>query len=160
MSDGFSHIDEQGEARMVDVGEKASTRRFARAQARVIANEATIRALRENSIPKGNVFSTARIAGIMAAKQTASLIPMAHPLPLSHVEVDITIVSDGELRVSGSARCEGRTGVEIEAMTACSIAALTIYDMCKSMDRSIVITDLRLEEKSGGKSGTWTRTQG
>lgn len=143
---------------MVDVGEKGVTRRYARATARIVTSSATVVALRADAVPKGNVFGTARVAGIMAAKQTAALIPMAHPIPLSHVDVEISISSETELTISASARCEGRTGVEIEAMTACSVAALTIYDMCKSIDRRMVITDLRLEEKSGGKSGDWSRT--
>lgn len=160
MNDSFSHIDERGEASMVDVGGKEITRRFARASARIHVSAETVRALRSDAVPKGNVFGTARIAGIMAAKNTSSLIPMAHPVALSHVEVDISITSDQELHVSASARCEGKTGVEIEAITACSIAAVTIYDMCKSIDRTIVITDLRLEEKSGGRTGTWSRGDG
>ena len=158
MNDSFTHIDDRGEARMVDVGDKAVTRREARAVANITTSAQTISALRDNAVPKGNVFATARIAGIMAAKQTSALIPMAHPLALSHVDVEITIESDVTMRVAASARCEGRTGVEIEAMVACSVAALTIYDMCKSFDRGMVITDIRLEEKHGGKTGSWTRS--
>lgn len=154
---GFSHIDEDGEVRMVNVGGKETTRRTARATARIRMSAETIRALEDRSVPKGDVFATARIAGILGAKKTSELIPLTHPIPLDHVDIDFSIERPDTVVVSGRAGCEGRTGVEIEAMTACSIAALTIYDMCKSFDRHIVITDLKLEEKTGGRSGHWRR---
>lgn len=159
-NDGFSHLDDSGNARMVDVGEKEVTLRVARASARLITSPVTVEALRDQRVPKGDVFATARIAGILAAKKTGELIPLAHPLGLDHVDVELTISGDRSIDITASASCRGRTGVEMEAMTACSIAALTVYDMCKSLDREMAIEYVRLEEKSGGRSGTWRRAQG
>lgn len=160
MAKEFSHLDETGTARMVDVGAKQITSRHARAAARISTSSDTIDALRAHTIGKGDVFAVARVAGVMAAKKTADLIPLTHPLGLDQVEVDLTITGDTSLEIFATARCSGRTGVEMEAMTACAVAALTVYDMCKSSDRSMSIDYIRLEEKSGGKSGDWRRSQG
>lgn len=153
MSD-FSHLDESGRARMVDVGGKDVTRREATAAAEVRASPATLRAIRERSGPKGDVLATARLAGIMAAKRTADLIPLCHTLPLDGVEVDFSVGED-HVSIRATVRNQGRTGVEMEAMTAVSVAALTLYDMCKAIDRGMVIERVRLLAKSGGRSGTW-----
>lgn len=160
MPGDFSHLDEGGTARMVNVGQKDVTERYARAAARVATSPETIVALRNQALPKGDVFTVARVAGVMAAKRTADLIPLTHPLGLDQVEVELTIAGDSAIDVVATARCSGRTGVEMEAMTACAVAALTVYDMCKSSDRSMSIEYIRLEEKRGGKSGTWMRSQG
>ncbi len=140
---------------MVDVSAKAPTLRTARALARVRMPDAAQTALRELTLAKGDALVTARVAGIMAAKQTASLIPLAHPLPLASVNVDIGWESDGALRIESVARTTAQTGVEMEAMVAAAVAALTIYDMVKSFDKGIMIEEVRLLEKSGGKSGDW-----
>jgi len=153
----LSHIDVRGRARMVDVGDKAVTRRSAQAGAQVIMRPATLRMITTGTAPKGDVLATARLAGIMAAKRTADLIPLCHPLLLSHVEVELTPRTRGRLDVVASVRLDGRTGVEMEALVAASVAALTVYDMCKAVDRGMEITDVRLLEKSGGKSGTYVR---
>lgn len=150
----FSHLDDEGRLSMVDVGAKVVTRREATASCRVRMSQATMLLLVERALPKGDVLTTAKIAGILAAKQTSSLIPLTHPLAISHVDVAFELdPATGVIEVSATVRCEGKTGVEIEAMTACAIASLTIYDMCKSADKGIVIDDLRLRRKSGGKSG-------
>lgn len=149
----FSHLDSTGRARMVDVGGKPDTARLARASARVTMAPETLRLLVEQALPKGDVLAVARVAGIMAAKETARLIPMCHPLNLTNVAVDFEI--DGEASavfVEASASLTGKTGVEMEALTAASVAALTIYDMCKAVDPGMVIGDIRVLEKSGGKS--------
>jgi len=143
---------------MVDVSGKDASTRSARAEALVRMSPAARTALREATLPKGDAFVAAQIAGIMAAKQTATLIPLAHGLPLSSVEVRFEWTADGALRVTAQARTVAQTGVELEAMIAASIAALTVYDMTKSVDKGIVVESVRLLEKSGGKSGTWTRT--
>ncbi|MDQ2681131.1 MAG: cyclic pyranopterin monophosphate synthase MoaC [Candidatus Eremiobacteraeota bacterium] len=150
-----SHIDSNGNVSMVDVSAKAPTLRTARALARVRMPDAAQTALRELTLAKGDALVTARVAGIMAAKQTASLIPLAHPLPLASVNVDIGWESDGALRIESVARTTAQTGVEMEAMVAAAVAALTIYDMVKSFDKGIMIEEVRLLEKSGGKSGDW-----
>ena len=150
----LSHYDEQGQARMVDVSGKTDTVRTARAHASVRMNAAVMAALPAN--PKGNPLETARIAGIMAAKKTAELIPMCHPLPLSHVSIDITLVDDG-VEIVAEARTQANTGVEMEALTAATVAALTVYDMTKALDKSIEIQDLYLLSKTGGKSGDYVR---
>jgi cyclic pyranopterin monophosphate synthase len=150
----LSHYDEKGRARMVDVTEKPETSRFARASALVKMNARTRRAVRNN--PKGDPLEIARIAGITAAKRTADLIPLCHPLLLTHVDVTATLSSEG-VRIESSVRTSGPTGVEMEALTAAAVAALTVYDMCKALDRSIEITDVRLLEKAGGKSGHYQR---
>ena len=156
MSNAFTHIDDQGRVRMVDVTSKAATDRTARAQAVVCMLPETFAMIQDQTIKKGNVLETARIAGIMAAKQTAGLIPMCHPLNLTHVQVDFFPDSDTHsIRIETLARVVDQTGVEMEALTAASVAALTMYDMCKSYDRFMRISDIFLVEKSGGKSGTW-----
>ena len=154
----LTHLDDTGAARMVDVGGKAVTLRSATAAGRILMSPATLAAVRDGSGPKGDVLSTARIAGIMAAKRTPDLIPMCHPLNLTHVQVDFSIDgAEGAIRIEARARLFGRTGVEMEALTAVSAAALTVYDMCKSYDRDMVITDIFLLEKTGGKSGSFVR---
>jgi cyclic pyranopterin monophosphate synthase len=150
--DGLTHLDEKGQARMVDVSEKADTDRRAVAEAVVTMAPQTFARLTGDA-PKGDVLAAARIAGIMAAKRTGELIPLCHPLPLRHVAVDL-LPEDGRLRILATARCTGPTGVEMEAMAAASVAALTVYDMLKAVDRGIRF-EVRLLEKSGGKSGTW-----
>src|SRR5215472_3363543 len=146
----LSHYDEKGRARMVDVTAKAETARFARAAALVKMNARTRREVRKN--PKGDPLEIARIAGITAAKRTADLIPLCHPLLLTHVDVQAAFSSQG-VRIESSVRTSGPTGVEMEALTAVAVAALTVYDMCKALDRSIEIVGVRLLEKAGGKSG-------
>ena len=154
MSD-LSHFDASGQASMVDVSAKPSTRRAATASAFVELSAAVLAALPEN--PKGNPLEVARFAGIQAAKRTADLIPMCHPLPLTHVEVQVVAVDDGG-RVTATVATTGPTGVEMEALTAVSIAALTVYDMTKALDKSIVIRSIQLESKSGGNSGDFIRS--
>lgn len=152
----LSHLDSEGRAAMVDVGDKPETARTAVARGSVLLSPATIALLRDNAVPKGDVIATARIAGIQAAKRTSELIPLCHPLPLTHCAVDLTILDD-RVDIDATASITGRTGVEMEALTAVSVAALTVYDMVKAVDRSAVITDIRLEYKSGGKSGEFRR---
>jgi cyclic pyranopterin phosphate synthase len=153
----LSHLDAAGRARMVDVGDKAVTARVAVAGATVRMRPATLRLIAEGGLPKGDVLAVARLAGIMAAKRTAELIPLCHPLQLSHVDVVLTPSGRDRVRVEASVRLEGRTGAEMEALTAAAVAALTIYDMCKAVDRDIEITALRVLRKEGGKSGRWVR---
>lgn len=141
---------------MVDVGAKAQTSRRAEARGRVNMSDKTIAAIREHRTAKGDPIETARLAGIMGAKQTSQLIPLCHPLPLTHVEVAIDLDDTGA-NIIATASTTGPTGVEMEALTAVSIAALTLYDMCKAIDRLMTITDVRLEKKSGGRSGDWSR---
>ena len=150
----LTHLDASGNARMVDVGGKAETARIAVASGRIRMNAAALAAIRDGSVPKGDVLAAARIAGIMAAKKTAELIPLCHPLTLDAVTVDFT-VEDSGVRATATASLTGRTGVEMEAMTACSIALLTIYDMAKAIDKGMTIEEVRLLEKRGGKSGHW-----
>jgi cyclic pyranopterin phosphate synthase len=152
----LSHFDEAGEARMVDVSGKAATRREAEASAFVAMSAETLAALEQN--PKGNPLEVARIAGIQAAKRTAELIPMCHPLPLSHVDVRAE-AAEGGIAIRATAATTGQTGVEMEALTAAAVAALTVYDMCKAADKGIVIREVQLEHKSGGKSGDWRRSE-
>jgi len=152
----LTHVDEKGRARMVNVGGKPVTRRRAKASARIKMKPATLRALRANALCKGDALAAARLAGIMAAKQTANLIPLCHPLPLDQVEIEF-FWGRAELRITAAAEVSARTGVEMETLTAAAVAALTIYDMAKAVDRGMVITDLQLEEKSGGRSGSWKR---
>lgn len=152
-----SHIDDKGRASMVDVSAKGETLREALASGIVRAKASTVEAISSGGVPKGDVFATARIAGIMAAKKTSELIPLCHPLRLTHVSVDFEIISAEEIRVASSVRTADRTGVEMEALTAVSVAALTIYDMCKSIDKAIVISGITLDEKRGGKSGEYRR---
>jgi cyclic pyranopterin phosphate synthase len=141
---------------MVDVSGKEATRRVARAEAFVEMSAATLKLLRGNALPKGNPLETARIAGIQAAKKTSELIPLCHPLPLTHVDVEITVARDG-VRLESTASTKAETGVEMEALTAAAVAALTLYDMCKAVEKGITIGKVRLLEKSGGKSGHWVR---
>ena len=150
----LSHYDSAGQARMVDVSAKKLTRRTATASAFVALSDAVLKALPAN--PKGDPLEIARIAGIQAAKRTAELIPMCHPLPLSHADVQAEIV-DGGVRITATASTTGPTGVEMEALTAASVAALTVYDMTKALDKGIVIREVRLEAKTGGKSGDYRR---
>jgi cyclic pyranopterin phosphate synthase len=153
-TDRLSHYDEAGQAHMVDVGAKAATRREAVARAFVEVNEAVLAALPDN--PKGNPLEVARFAGIMAAKKTSDLIPMCHPLALSFVDVQATVVPGG-VEIRATAATVAGTGVEMEAMTAASVAALTVYDMTKALDKGIRIREIELESKTGGKSGSWKR---
>lgn len=153
----LTHADEAGAARMVDVSAKRVTVRRATATAEVRVSPATLALITDGRIPKGDVFATARIAGIQAAKRTSELVPLCHPLAIEAVTVDITAEPPDRVVLRAEAVIRGRTGVEMEAMTAVSIAALTIYDMCKAVDRGIVIGPVRLERKSGGRSGTWRR---
>ena len=155
MSDDLTHMDKDGSARMVDVSAKHETKRMARAEARVSMREATLQAIREANLPKGDVLSTARLAAIMAAKRTGNLIPLCHPLPLDHLDIDFAF-EQYAIRITSETRTTGKTGVEMEALTAASVAALTIYDMAKAMDRDMTIQNVRLVEKVGGKSGHWT----
>jgi cyclic pyranopterin phosphate synthase len=150
----LTHLDDQGKARMVDVGGKPESQRLAVAEGRIAMSAAALEAIRDGNVPKGDVLAAARIAGIMAAKKTAELIPLCHPLALDAVHVDFALEADG-VRVTASASLTGRTGVEMEAMTAVSIALLTIYDMAKAIDKGMVISAVRLIEKRGGKSGHW-----
>ncbi len=152
---GLSHLDEHGQARMVDVGGKAETARVAIASGRIAMNAAALAAIRAGDAPKGDVLAAARIAGIMAAKKTAELIPLCHPLALDAVSLDFAI-EDNAIRATAQVSMTGRTGVEMEAMTATSIALLTIYDMAKALDKGMIIEQVRLIEKRGGKSGVWT----
>ncbi|MGC1424348.1 MAG: cyclic pyranopterin monophosphate synthase MoaC [Terracidiphilus sp.] len=152
----LSHYDTAGNARMVDVSSKQATKRIATASAFVELSASVLSALPAN--PKGNPLEVARFAGIQAAKRTSELIPMCHPLPLTHVDVEAEIVAGG-VRIRATATTTGQTGVEMEALTAASIAALTVYDMTKALDKSIVIRTIQLEQKSGGKSGDYKRTQ-
>ena len=148
----LSHLDAKGQAHMVDVSSKNVTMRSATARGRVLMLPETVALLRDGLAKKGDVLATARIAGIMAAKKTSDLIPLCHPLMISKVSVDFQI-GDGVVDVEATVKVEGKTGVEMEALTACSVACLTIYDMLKAVDRGMKITDLRVVEKSGGKSG-------
>jgi cyclic pyranopterin phosphate synthase len=150
----LTHLDSQGRARMVDVGGKAETQRVAVALGRIRMNAATLAALRDGKTPKGDVLAVARIAGIMAAKRTAELIPLCHPLALDAVSVEFAFVEDG-VEARATASLTGRTGVEMEALTAVSVALLTVYDMAKAIDKAMVIDGVRLIEKRGGKSGDW-----
>ncbi|MEK7816854.1 MAG: cyclic pyranopterin monophosphate synthase MoaC [Actinomycetota bacterium] len=149
----LTHLDDEGRARMVDVGDKPVTERMARAGGRITMAPETLRLLLDRQLPKGDVLSVARVAGIMAAKETANLIPMCHPLDISHVEVDFSTDEDNAaIGIEATVRLTGRTGVEMEALTAVSVAALTIYDMCKAVDKGMVIGEIKLLEKTGGKS--------
>ena len=151
---GLTHLDEQGAARMVDVGSKAQTARSATATGRIAMNPEALFAIRDGAVPKGDVLAAARIAGIMAAKQTGALIPLCHPLALDSVSVECTVEEQG-VRVTATASLTGKTGVEMEAMVACNIALLTIYDMAKALDKGMVVEEVRLLSKTGGKSGDW-----
>ena len=153
MSD-LNHVDAEGRLRMVDVSAKAVTRRVAEASCRVLLSSETVARL--GSLPKGDAFAVARLAGIQGAKRTAELVPLAHPLPLDQVEVDLA-PADGGVEIRSRVVVTARTGAEMEALVACSTAALALYDMVKAVERGAVVTDLRLESKAGGKSGDWRR---
>lgn len=154
--DRLTHVDESGAARMVDVTDKAVTARTASATGRVLVSSAVVELLRGEGVPKGDALAVARIAGIMGAKQTPALIPLCHPLAISGVTVDLS-VTDTSVDIAATVRTTDRTGVEMEALTAVSVAALTVVDMVKAVDKAAVITDIRVETKTGGKSGPWTR---
>lgn len=156
MNDELTHLDEQGRARMVDVGDKDVSRRTAVASGVLHMSAGTRAKVVAGEMPKGGVVEVARIAGIQAAKRTADLIPMCHPLALSRVDVEIEPHDEG-LRVTAEVRTDGRTGVEMEALTAVSVALLTLYDMCKAVDRSMHMGSVRLDSKTGGRSGDWHR---
>jgi cyclic pyranopterin phosphate synthase len=158
MSKDFSHLDETGGISMVNVGAKKVTEREAVAVATVRMTPATLKKLIEQALPKGDVLTTAKVAGVMAAKQTSSLIPLTHPVPINSVDITFDLdPAGGTVEVRSIVRCEGKTGVEMEALTACAVAALTIYDMCKSAEKGITIETLQLVRKAGGKSGLWER---
>lgn len=154
----LSHINDAGEANMVDVSGKPQTRRTALAEGLVRMRPETLQQIIEHGVPKGDVLAVARVAGIQGAKRCSDLIPLCHPLPISKVTVDFSTPAEDVLLVRAEVRVTGNTGVEMEALTAVSIAALTIYDMCKAMDKGMVIEQLRLLRKEGGKSGTWVRS--
>lgn len=152
---GLSHLDATGAARMVDVSDKADTTREATAEGFVLMLPTTLALIEEGGLPKGDVIAVARIAGIMAAKRTSDLIPMCHPLPVTGVTVDLERAGIDRLRIQARVKTTGKTGVEMEALTSVTVAALTVYDMCKAVDRGIRIEGIRLLEKRGGKSGEW-----
>jgi len=154
----LTHLDERGNAHMVDVADKAVTHRRAVASAFVSMLPATLEMISGGSAAKGDVLAVARIAGIMAAKRTSDLIPLCHPLSLTRVAVDLEPAAGG-IAITAVAQTDGKTGVEMEALTAASVAGLTVYDMCKAVDRGMVLSDVRLESKEGGKSGTWSREE-
>jgi cyclic pyranopterin phosphate synthase len=152
---GFTHFDEQGRAAMVDVSTKPETERVAIARGRVVMAPATLARIQEGQVGKGDVLGVARLAGIMAAKRTSDLIPLCHPLMLSKVTVDLTPAPPDAVEIEALVKLTGQTGVEMEALTAVTVAALTVYDMCKALDRGMRIETVRLAHKSGGKSGTY-----
>lgn len=155
-ADTLTHLDSDGNARMVDVGDKPDTERVAVAAGQVRMTASTLTAIQAGNIKKGDVLNIARIAGIMAAKRTSELIPLCHPLPLSHIDLELTIhTASNTIEIKATARTIGKTGVEMEALTAVSVAALTIYDMAKALDRTMHIENIRLLEKSGGASGDY-----
>lgn len=157
MSDRLTHFDAEGRAVMVDVGAKAVTDRSATARARVVMLPATLAMIRAGTAKKGDVFGVARLAGIMAAKRTADLIPLCHPLPITSVTIDLEPAGDDAVEIAATVKTTGQTGVEMEALTAVSIACLTIYDMVKAVDRFMTIDGIGMVEKAGGKSGDWKR---
>jgi cyclic pyranopterin phosphate synthase len=154
----LTHFDERGASRMVDTSDKPETLRQARASGLVRMATATVALIGDRKLAKGDVLEVARLAGIMAAKRTGELIPLCHPLPITAATINFDFESDSLLRIEATVRIFGRTGVEMEALTAVSVAALTVYDMCKSVDRGMTIERIRLEEKSGGRSGTFQRS--
>src|ERR1051325_6593300 len=153
----LTHVDEEGHARMVDVSAKPVTTRTAVASGFVRLAAATVEAIRAHTLPKGDPLEVARVAGMMAAKRTSELIPLCHPLPLHFAEVELEVREDG-IAIRATTKIDSRTGVEMEALTAVSVAALTLYDMCKAIDKAMVITDIRLESKTGGTSGDYHRS--
>tara|TARA_B100000212_G_scaffold234310_1_gene178232 strand:- start:160 stop:630 length:471 start_codon:yes stop_codon:yes gene_type:complete len=152
----ISHLNKKGEAHMVNIGEKEISKRCAIAEGIVRVESTTIEKIKKDKLPKGDLFGTARIAGIMAAKKTSELIPLCHNLPISSVKIEIKLVKN-DIYVLSTVKCEGKTGVEMEALTAVSVSCLTIYDMLKGLDKNAFITNIQLLEKSGGKSGDWKR---
>jgi cyclic pyranopterin phosphate synthase len=157
MTAQLTHVDAAGAARMVDVADKDITERRAYATGVVEMRRATLAAIVDGRLPKGDVLAVARVAGIQAAKATSTLIPLCHPLPITAAEVSFTPIADDRLRIDGTVKVVGRTGVEMEALTAVSVAALTVYDMCKAIDKDMTITGICLLEKSGGRSGNYRR---
>ena len=157
MGGEWTHFDQHGASRMVDVGDKTVTERLARASGWVRMAPETLRRIRDRNVAKGDVLEVARLAGIMAAKQTGALIPLCHPLPLDAVEVDFEFPAEDTLAIRSRVRVAAKTGVEMEALVAVAVAALTVYDMCKAVDRAMVIERVQLEEKSGGRSGHFVR---
>lgn len=155
----LTHFDEAGRARMVDVSAKSETMRVAVARGKIDMDPETLERIRQGQIAKGDVLAVAQVAGVMAAKQTSQLIPMCHPLAITGVDLSFDIVPPGTIEIEGVVRVTGKTGVEMEALTAVSVAALTIYDMCKAIDKNMVISNIRLMEKSGGKSGHFVREE-
>jgi cyclic pyranopterin monophosphate synthase len=153
----LTHFDEQGASRMVDVGAKDPSRRVARASGQVVMRPETLKLVQDRSLAKGDVLEVARLAGIMAAKRTGDLIPLCHPLPLESVQIDFSFPNDATVRIEATAAITAKTGVEMEALTAVAVAALTIYDMCKAVDKGMLVERICLEEKTGGKSGHYVR---
>ncbi len=153
----LTHVNAQGEARMVNVGHKDDSEREAVARGRVVMKPTALKQIRTNSLKKGDVLAVARVAGIMAAKKTPDLIPLCHPILLSHITIDFDLSADNAIGITARVKSTGKTGVEMEALVATSVAALTIYDMGKSVDRGMTVTDIYLESKSGGKSGVYRR---
>lgn len=160
MTDNLTHLDQKGQAHMVDVSDKDQTKRSATARALVSMKDSTMDKILAGGLAKGDVFATARIAGIQAAKKTSDLIPLCHPLMLTKVSVEIEQISGTQLAVFCTCALSGKTGVEMEALTGASVASLTLYDMCKAVDKGIVIEEVKLLEKTGGKSGDWRATNG
>ncbi len=157
----LTHFNQSGEAHMIDVGAKAVTHRIAVAEGRIVMQPETLKLIEGSGHKKGDVLGIARIAGIMAAKRTAELIPLCHPLNLTHIAIDFTPLDDkNAIQCRATVTTDGKTGVEMEALTAVQIALLTIYDMCKAVDRGMTMEGIRLIEKAGGKSGAWVRTEG
>lgn len=157
-SEGFTHFDDAGRARMVDVGDKDETRREATAACRVLVSRETFELIRGGGVKKGDVLAVSQLAGIMGAKRTPDLIPLCHPVIIDGAQLDISLDDERcSVEIAATVRCVGRTGVEMEALTAASVAALTVYDMCKAVQRDIVISDLRLTAKSGGTHGDYVR---
>jgi cyclic pyranopterin monophosphate synthase len=154
----LTHIDESGRIQMVDVSAKPTTLRTARASGRVLVAPATLALVKDRQVAKGNVLEVARLAGIMAAKRTGELIPLCHPLGIDSVELELALFEPGTIQIEACVKVHGRTGVEMEALTAVSVAALAVYDMCKSVDREMVITQIQLEEKTGGRRGAFRRS--
>jgi len=154
----LSHIAEDGSSKMVNVGDKAVTRRRAVTQAVVQARAETVALIRGGKVEKGNVFEVARVAAIQAAKRTAETIPMCHPIALTGIDVQFEVTGDTSITITATVEAHDRTGVEMEALYAAAVAALTIYDMCKAVDRGMTVTDIQLQEKSGGRSGRWVRS--
>jgi cyclic pyranopterin monophosphate synthase len=161
VADELTHLDSTGRAQMVNVGAKQDSERLAVARGAVVMKAETLRLIRDGALKKGDVLTVARIAGIMAAKRTADIIPLCHPIPLTHIEVELTLDEDASaVRISASVRTSGKTGVEMEALTAVSAAALTVYDMAKAVDRAMRITEIELVEKRGGVHGDYVKDEG